>query len=440
MSTGRAFLSRTSQYPTDSKAEVRRVKKTTDILNWFEFSSIDNYKLLPTDFYLEKRISDFLRMFGITNYFVLTNPFSNSRFSIWALEQKIGQQTTNFFNLKTLENYYVEPENGLVKLDDNVFFLHYCESVYNASQTRNVLIFQDINKWTKDSVIKFLNNFSRQLKDAFDDFHKKDRDLNAFNSLFLPEEMEKEIRNEIELFLDSRELYDKDLNLSWKRGFMLIGPPGNGKTLLIKTISKYYALEMQDIKNAIGNDGNIHFDHIRESSYDMLLYPDNYPTICVLEDIDKFVTFQSGCADHQDVGTVSLHALLKALDGIQPVDGIIIIATTNFPDTISEALVNRPGRFDKIWKINKPREQEIEKMIKHFGLSFTDDSDSKVVSSLKDLSMAFVAEFIKSMKTKYKRNEFIFDEANSVLQSIHDHDKAYKNHFAEEKQAIGFGK
>lgn len=209
-------------------------------------------------------------------------------------------------------------------------------------------------------------------------------------------------------------------------------------TLLIRKICEYYGLEHFDIKSALAQDGSLNMDRATESTVDTHLFPDeDRPKVCVLEDIDKFTAFQGGDAAEKDYAAVSLHSLLKGLDGVDQYDGVILIATSNFPDVLHEALVGRPGRFDKIYEIERPLPEAILRFLNYYKISVKGDGLDKVVQQLKGSSMAFVSEFVKSAKMKYKRNEITPEEVKVLIDAIKQHQKLCEQHFKEEKK-VGF--
>jgi AAA+ superfamily predicted ATPase len=411
-------------------------------------------KILPlydplTDLVYFNRIALILNKYGLSeNSLLMNNPFDTKR-----LETYIGPKISSYGGIAfSYVNIYgnnlgldLRCPNGFAEIEPGVYYLSYDES-YVSSSTNNIwIVFDPKNKeWNESTITSFIKRFSKKLRAI--KLTEQNCDKDAFNSIFLPDEILKNIREDIDNFLISRDLYKNDLKLAWRRGYMLAGSPGNGKTLLIRKVCEYYGLEHFDIRRAIERDGTLNFDNIHESSIDYLLYPEEVkPRVCVLEDIDKFVAFQSGEMD-KDYGSISLHSLLKGMDGVDQFDDIILFATTNFPDILHEALIGRPGRFDKIYKVEKPTPDNIYKLLKYYNISIDYTSHITSEEALRDLakelegsSMAFVAEFVKLAKMKFKRNNITNEETYTILTAIKDHKKLCENHFKEPK-SLGFKK
>lgn len=450
--------------PTTACDETSRKAKDLKI-ETLKISGLRNNKIVFKKFgeskknlYIEQRVIDFLSDFKfIKDCFVIANPFSD-RFLHWIehnndnLKKYVinkhvewsSNKSKNISDVPLFSSHKVFPihfRNCLIEISENVYALLYSECIYDNSNFFFYLIFNK-SDWTPEKVSTFFVEFSKELKSCWEKSREGMRDFDAFNKIFLPNDILTDIKNELDEFLSSKALYES-LNLPWKRGLMLIGPPGNGKTFLIKCICDYYGLEHTDIKNAIRKDGSIGLDMITHSGeIDNLLSPtDSKPMICVLEDIDKFTTFQAGDTEHHDAGRISLHDLLNGLDGIDKVGGIIVIATTNYASAMSEALINRPGRFDRIFKIEKPTVSEILKLFERYKLDIEDGSITKIAQELHGYSMAFATDFVISLFKKFKRTNVSYKEAKVILDRIHKHNKLYKNHFkSEDTSSMGFSR
>lgn len=413
--------------------------------SWDFHSEFDSFSQNTASVLKFTRIKEVLTRLGFSDQCILfPNFFTSSRLDSWIRKNTRwhsmgGECSLSMkYPVKDPLSYDIMPMIGIAELSKGVYLFEYTESNIEEFQNRRYIVFdKKEHAWGAEEIRKFTLDFSKKIFTCYNQ-DRDDGDPHAFDSLFLPDSLFLDIKEDIEAFLQSRRMYKEDLNLAWKRGYMLIGPPGNGKTLLIRKICEYYGLEHFDIKAALTQDGSLNMDQAMEGTVDMHLYPDeNRPKVCVLEDIDKFTAFQGGEADGKDFAAVSLHSLLKGLDGVDQYDGVILIATSNFPDVLHEALVGRPGRFDKIYEVEKPLPEAILRFLNYYKISVKGGSLDHVADQLKGSSMAFVAEFVKSAKMKYKRNEITPEEVKVLIDAIKQHQKLCEHHFKEERK-VGF--
>lgn len=136
------------------------------------------------------------------------------------------------------------------------------------------------------------------------------------------------------------------LKLPRKRGVLLAGPPGTGKSMLCR------ALANEIEATFIWLTPRQH-DRSAENLADIwALARMLQPTVIVIEDVD-FLGEARSTSNRQGI----LGELLNQMDGAEQNDGILTIATTNYPESLDEALSHRPGRFDKLIKMSLPNEQ-----------------------------------------------------------------------------------
>lgn len=151
---------------------------------------------------------------------------------------------------------------------------------------------------------------------------------------------------------NSSELEYTNRGIPYHTGILLYGEPGSGKTSLIKAIANEIDRDLfvLDPKN-LGKGG-----------YSQFLCGTGWEDrILVIEDIDV-----SGAeTDRKGDGNTTLSQLLNALDGIFTPHGIITIATTNRIETLDKA-ITRPGRFDKLVRMDKLTEEEARQMAHNF--------------------------------------------------------------------------
>ncbi|KAI0795887.1 P-loop containing nucleoside triphosphate hydrolase protein [Abortiporus biennis] len=159
----------------------------------------------------------------------------------------------------------------------------------------------------------------------------------SFDDIVLEDEFIDGLRRDTRSFFENKDVY-RSLGIAWKRGILLLGPPGNGKTESIKALlnemKDYPALYVKSFTTQQGPEHGIRtiFQHARNHS----------PCILILEDLDSMVV--------NEVRSF----FLNELDGLAQNDGILTIATTNHPERIDDAILNRPSRFDVKYTFDLP--------------------------------------------------------------------------------------
>eukprot|EP01060_Flectonema_neradi_P023921 TRINITY_DN3233_c0_g1_i2.p1 TRINITY_DN3233_c0_g1~~TRINITY_DN3233_c0_g1_i2.p1 ORF type:complete len:428 (+),score=60.93 TRINITY_DN3233_c0_g1_i2:742-2025(+) len=129
----------------------------------------------------------------------------------------------------------------------------------------------------------------------------------------------------------------RELGVPYRRGYLLYGPPGNGKSSLVSSISSKLCLPTCILSiNTQGMDDN---------KLQQLLRDTPNGSIILLEDVDSLFRHRTPGSEGSDL-FVTFSGLLNALDGVASQEGRIIIMTTNLKENLDEALL-RPGRCDK---------------------------------------------------------------------------------------------
>ena len=159
------------------------------------------------------------------------------------------------------------------------------------------------------------------------------------------EEAQEEVQEVVE-FLKAPKKFQR-LGGRIPRGVLLVGEPGCGKTLLAKAIAgeadvPFFSISGSDfVEMFVGVGASRVRDLFRQAK-------ENAPCIIFLDEIDavgrkRGATFGGGGHDEREQ---TLNAILVEMDGFDTSDQVIVIAATNRPDVLDQALV-RPGRFDR---------------------------------------------------------------------------------------------
>jgi proteasome regulatory subunit len=161
-----------------------------------------------------------------------------------------------------------------------------------------------------------------------------------------------EVREAVEDPLLRPELYKK-VGIEPPKGVLLVGPPGTGKTLLAKAVAhqtnatfiRFVGSEL--VQKYIGEGARLVrelFEMAREKA----------PSIVFIDELDSIGAKRLDVATSGDREVQrTLMQLLSELDGFNPIGEVKIMAATNRPDILDEALL-RPGRFDRIITIPIP--------------------------------------------------------------------------------------
>jgi chaperone BCS1 len=161
------------------------------------------------------------------------------------------------------------------------------------------------------------------------------------------------LRDDIESFLGSEQWY-LDRGLPYRRGYLLYGPPGNGKTSLVTALASELKLDICIL--------SLSAPHMSDSVLQELITNLPLHSLLLIEDIDAvFNQRERGDANEQ----ISFSGLLNAIDGVVTSPGRIMFLTTNHRDRLDPALI-RPGRCDMTVELGSATPEQLEEMYLRF--------------------------------------------------------------------------
>lgn len=237
--------------------------------------------------------------------------------------------------------------------------------------------------------------------------------------LRFPDTNSNKVVSEIQKFWDREQIF-KDYGLTYKRGILLYGPPGSGKSCTIQII-------MEDVVNRGGIVVNFKDPYTFVDGMRVLRQIESdIPVVVILEDIDSTLEM------------FNESEILNILDGVNEVKKVVFLATTNYPEKLGARIVNRPSRFDKRFRIGFPSdaarrmyfehligrntEGALEAKIEELGLDldqWVKDTDKMSIAHLKELFVAVVIlgdDYGTAIETLQSMKEDIInkDEVNPI--------------------------
>lgn len=156
------------------------------------------------------------------------------------------------------------------------------------------------------------------------------------DSIVLAEGVLEQLFQDVRWFLAAEQWY-ADRGIPYRRGYLLEGPPGTGKTSLITVVASEleYGLALISLsQSGLTDDG-----------FRYMLTQVPARTILVIEDIDCATRSRDATSDAKDDSKVTLSGILNAIDGVTERPGQLLFMTTNYSDRLDPALL-RPGRTD----------------------------------------------------------------------------------------------
>jgi len=227
-------------------------------------------------------------------------------------------------------------------------------------------------------------------------------DAKIDNLIKFPDSNSEKIVGEIAKFWEREDLFKKH-KLIYKRGMLIWGPAGSGKSCTIQQV----------ICDVIGRNGIVIV--FQRPSYFMDAYnalrsiQPNTPLVVIMEDLDEIISYWG-----ED-------QVLQILDGIHKIHKTVFLATTNYPEKLKARVVNRPSRFDKRIKIGFPNSEcrrvyfenirgdediDIKKWVDDTeGFSFAHMKELFVSTKIIGDEYETALETLKSMKQKVESNE-----------------------------------
>lgn len=314
-------------------------------------------------------------------------------------------QVTDTRNMKA-DGYEAPPVHEVVeiKADERKTFL--VEGIRFGKASDHRIVWRTWQGWGQQHLLIYTDNdkFAHDLIDKVWEWVQQNNPLKgqafamaggwisktgtAWEDVFLEEPIEKALKRTVKI------INEKGAEAA-NRGIVLAGPPGTGKTLSARVIlneakATYIWVSAKDFWK-LGSYSAFAgaFSLARELA----------PSIICFEDVDNWI----------DSYTVDL--LKGEMDGLQQSSGVTTILTTNFPDQLPAALIDRPGRFHDVLEIHLPTREVRLRMLSKWAADAGLDALAKMADDTDGYSGAHVFELCRFAKTLRDEDECSLDEA-----------------------------
>jgi SpoVK/Ycf46/Vps4 family AAA+-type ATPase len=183
------------------------------------------------------------------------------------------------------------------------------------------------------------------------------------------------ILDQMKLFWQKADIY-KEHGLIHKRGILMYGSPGCGKTSIVRLLCNEILKMGDDYTRAASFVGEF-----RSAEPERII-------LTIQEDIEGYF---DGSA-----GPEQLKSALSFLDGENQTNNIVHLATTNEPEKLADRFIKRPGRFDLVIGMHAPTEETRRAYLRHVDPNLNEDVLEELVQKTEGLSLAYLRELIST--------------------------------------------
>jgi len=185
----------------------------------------------------------------------------------------------------------------------------------------------------------------------------------SLDTIIINNRLKEDILNDLNNFMTSESRYN-ELGIPYRRGYLLYGPPGNGKTSFVIALASHFDYDISYLQLSTLSDSSI-INAIADLSK---------KSFVLIEDIDRAVEdlSNSKLAKNNDSVTnknseLTLSGLLNVIDGVVAGHRRILFITTNNPDKIPDVL-KRPGRVDRKLAFPTPDYNQINQYLEFLNI------------------------------------------------------------------------
>lgn len=205
----------------------------------------------------------------------------------------------------------------------------------------------------------------------------------------------KGLEDDVSEFFANKKVYD-DLDMRYRRAALIYGPPGNGKSFSIMRTAKEL-VETDDCVVIMMDGTNRGAMHGTHTAGQALL---GHKLLIIMEEVTDSIKTDTS-------------AFLNFLDGEMSWTNCYTIATTNYPETLPPNVCDRPGRFDFLFEVDNPGEEDRRAFLSKFM-----DVTDKTIRATDTFSISYLREVILRAKLRGVDPEVIIDDLRDVKKKV----------------------
>lgn len=165
------------------------------------------------------------------------------------------------------------------------------------------------------------------------------------------DDVKRALQEGVELPLKRPDSFER-IGIRPARGFLLFGPPGTGKTLMAKAVAReaeanFVSTKSSDLLSKWYGESEKQISRLFQRARQVA------PTVIFIDEIDSLVPARGGGLGEPAVTERVVNTLLAEMDGLEGLNGVVVIGATNRPNLLDPALL-RPGRFDELVYVPVP--------------------------------------------------------------------------------------
>lgn len=246
----------------------------------------------------------------------------------------------------------------------------------------------------------------------------------GWNDIIINDSLKSELQSVVELLRDSRSAKKYGINIP--KGILLSGPPGTGKTMIAKVLANeaglsFFAFQQDQIISQWVGESEKNLSALFESALQ------HAPSAIFIDEVDSIGAKRSAGGERWAENL--LNHLLQLMDGVIKREGIYIIAATNRPDMVDDALM-RSGRLNRVIDVGLPDSEARQKLfniyLKNLPLAervdvkqFVARTNSCSGADIKEIcNRAGLHAFTRESKNRQRQHQILIDDIEVALSDV----------------------